>query len=177
MSEHKWYAIQSYSGSELSVKNAIKKLVQDLKIEDRLADIIVPTEDVIEVKKGKQKVVERCLYPGYVFAKLDLDTDLWHKIQSLSKVSRFIGEQKKPAPLGEKDIELIIEKVNKREAPKPKVYFDTTEAVRIIDGPFANFTGVVEEYDMVSGRLRLNVSIFGRSTPVEIMYNQVEKIV
>jgi transcriptional antiterminator NusG len=177
MSSHKWYAIQAYSGSELSVKNAIKKLVEDLNITERVEDIIVPTEDVIEIKKGKQKVVERCLYPGYVFAKLDLDTDLWHKIQSLSRVSRFIGEQKKPAPLREKDIELIIEKANKKEAPKPKVSFDTTEAVRIIDGPFANFTGVVEEYDMVSGKLRLNVSIFGRSTPVEIMYNQVEKIV
>lgn len=174
---YKWYAIQSYSGSELSVKRAIEKLVVDLGIEEKLADIIVPTEDVIEVKKGKQKVVERCLYPGYVFAKLNLDLDLWHKIQSLSRVSRFIGEQKRPSALNEKDIELIMEKVNKRAAPKPKVFFDTTEAVRIIDGPFANFTGIVEEYDMVSGKLRLNVSIFGRSTPVEIMYNQVEKIV
>lgn len=177
MSSHKWYAIQSYSGSELSVKNAIKKLIVDLKIEEKLEDIIVPTEDVIEIKNGKQKIVERCLYPGYVFAKLNLDMDLWHKIQSLSRVSRFIGEEKRPASLGEKDVQLIIEKANKKEAPKPKVSFDTTEAVRIVDGPFANFTGVVEEYDMVSGKLRLNVSIFGRSTPVEIMYNQVEKIV
>ena len=174
---HKWYAIQAYSGSELSVKRAIERLVDDLQIQDKLEDIIVPTEDVIEIKKGKQKVVERCLYPGYVFAKLDLDTDLWQKIQSLSKVSRFIGEAKKPAPLHDKDIQNIIEKAQKKNAPRPKVSFDTAEAVRIIDGPFANFTGVVEEYDMVHGKLRLNVSIFGRSTPVEIMYTQVEKIV
>jgi transcriptional antiterminator NusG len=167
----------AYSGSELSVKNAILKLVEDLGVKEKVEDIIVPTEDVIEIKKGKQKVVERCIYPGYVFAKLDLDTDLWHKIQSLSRVSRFIGEQKKPVPLREKDIELIINKASSKEAPKPKVSYDTTEVVRIIDGPFANFTGVVEEYDMSTGKLTLNVSIFGRSTPVEIMYNQVEKIV
>jgi transcriptional antiterminator NusG len=92
-------------------------------------------------------------------------------------VSRFIGEAKKPAPLHEKDIQNIIEKAQKKEAPRPKVSFETAEAVRIIDGPFANFTGVVEEYDMIHGKLRLNVSIFGRSTPVEIMYTQVEKIV
>jgi len=174
---HKWYSIMTYSGSELSVKNAINKLVEDLNIKEKLEDIIVPTEDVIEIKKGKQKVVERCIYPGYVFAKLDLDTDLWHRIQSLSRVSRFIGEQKKPVPLTEKDIQLIINKASNKEAPKPKVSYDTTEVVRIIDGPFANFTGVVEEYDMSTGKLTLNVSIFGRSTPVEIMYNQVEKIV
>ena len=174
---HKWYAIQAYSGSEMSVKRAIERMVEDLGIQEKVEEIIVPTEDVIEIKKGKQKVVERCLYPGYVFAKLDLDTDLWQKIQSLSKVSRFIGEAKKPAPLHEKDIQNIIEKAQKKEAPRPKVSFETAEAVRIIDGPFANFTGVVEEYDMIHGKLRLNVSIFGRSTPVEIMYTQVEKIV
>ncbi len=108
---------------------------------------------------------------------LDLDTALWHKIQSLPKVSRFIGESKKPTPLSEKDISLILEKAEKKGAPKPKISFDDGESVRIIEGPFANFTGVVEEYDMVHGKLRLNVSIFGRSTPVEILYSQVEKIV
>jgi transcriptional antiterminator NusG len=177
MMSHKWYAIMTHSGGEISVKNAITKLVEDLKIQEKLEDIIVPTRDLIEIKKGKQHVVESCIYPGYVFAKLDLDTDLWHRVQSLSKVSKFVGEQKKPVPLSEKDIELIINKASNKEAPKPKVFYDETEVVRIIDGPFANFTGVVEEYDMTTGKLTLNVSIFGRSTPVEIMYNQVEKIV
>ncbi len=174
---HKWYAIQTYAGSEMSVKHAIETLVKDNGIEEQLKEIIVPTEDVIEVKNGKKKISERSLYPGYAFAHIDLDTALWHKIQSLPKVSRFIGESKKPTPLSEKDIALIIEKAEKKGAPKPKIFFEDGESVRITEGPFANFTGVVEEYDMEHGKLRLNVSIFGRSTPVEILYSQVEKIV
>ena len=174
---HRWYAIQTYAGSEMSVKRAIENLVRDHNIEEQLKEIIVPTEDVIEVKNGKQRINERSLYPGYAFANLDLDTALWHKIQSLPKVSRFIGEAKKPTPLSDRDINLILEKVQKREAPKPKSYFENGESVRIAEGPFANFTGVVEEYDMIHGKLKLNVSIFGRSTPVEILYSQVEKIV
>jgi transcriptional antiterminator NusG len=174
---HKWYAIQTYAGSERSVKHAIETLVHDHGIEHKLDGIIVPTEDVIEVKNGKKKISERSLYSGYVFANLDLDTDLWHKIQSLPRVSRFIGESKKPTPLSQKDISLILEKAEKKGAPKPKISFDDGESVRITEGPFANFTGIVEEYDMEHGKLRLNVSIFGRSTPVEILYSQVEKIV
>ncbi len=174
---HKWYAIQTYAGSEMSVKNAIETLVKDNGIEDQLKELIVPTEDVIEVKNGKKKISERSLYPGYAFAHLDLDTALWHKIQSLPKVGRFIGESKKPTPLSEKDIALILEKAQKKGAPKPKIFFEDGESVRITEGPFANFTGLVEEYDMEHGKLRLNVSIFGRSTPVEILYSQVEKIV
>ncbi|QKF64273.1 transcription termination/antitermination protein NusG [Campylobacter corcagiensis] len=174
---HKWYAIQTYAGSEMSVKVAIENLAQSQGLEDKIDQVIVPTEDVIEIKNGKQTIKERSLYPGYCFANLDLDTALWHKIQRLPKVSRFIGESKKPSPLREADVELILEKVNKREAPKPKISFEEGEVVRVIDGPFANFNGTVEEYDMIHGKLRLNVSIFGRSTPVEILYSQVEKIV
>ncbi len=174
---HKWYAIQTYAGSEKSVKNAIETIFRQLGIEEKLKDILVPTEDVIEVKNGEKKITERSLYPGYVFANVDLDTDTWHRIQSLPKVSRFIGEAKKPTPLTEKDINLIIAKTEQKGAPKPKISFDVGESVRITEGPFANFTGVVEEYDMVHGTLKLNVSIFGRSTPVEILYSQVEKII
>jgi transcriptional antiterminator NusG len=173
----KWYAIQTYAGSEQSVKEAIKNLAVQYGIEDKLGDVIVPTEDVIEIKNGKKKITERSLYSGYVFAQIDLDTNFWQKIQSLPRVSRFIGESKKPTPLSEKDIELIIEKTQKRGDPRPKVSFDEGESVRIIEGPFANFIGIVEEYDMEHGKLKLNVSIFGRSTPVEILYSQVEKIV
>lgn len=174
---HKWYALQTYAGSEMSVKRAIEALVVDNGIEDQLKEIIVPTEDVIEVKNGKKKISERSLYPGYAFAHVDLDTALWHKIQSLPRVGRFIGESKKPTPISEKDVALILEKAEKKGAPKPKIFFEDGESVRITEGPFANFTGVVEEYDMEHGKLRLNVSIFGRSTPVEILYSQVEKIV
>jgi len=173
----KWYAIQTYAGSERSVKEAIKNLASQYGIEDKLGEVIVPTEDVIEIKNGKKKISERSLYSGYVFAQIDLDTNFWQKIQSLPRVSRFIGESKKPTPLSDKDIELILEKANKKGDPRPKVSFDEGENVRIIEGPFANFIGVVEEYDLEHGKLKLNVSIFGRSTPVEILYSQVEKII
>lgn len=174
---HKWYAIQTYAGSEMAVKRAIEALSDNYELANQIGEVLVPTEDVIEIKNGKKVIKERSLYPGYCFANLDLDTALWHKIQTLSKVSRFIGEAKKPSPLSDKDVEVILEKINNKEAPKPKIYFDEGETVRIIDGPFANFNGIVEEYDMIHGKLRLNVSIFGRSTPVEILYSQVEKIV
>lgn len=174
---NKWYAIQTYAGSEMAVKRAIEALKQDEALEAKIGEVLVPTEDVIEVKNTKQIIKERSLYPGYCFANLDLDTTLWHRIQMLPKVSRFIGEAKKPSPLPEKDIEIILEKINNREAPKPKINFDEGETVRIVDGPFANFNGIVEEYDMIHGKLRLNVSIFGRSTPIEISYSQVEKII
>ena len=174
---HRWYSIQTYAGSERSVKAAIENIIAENNLQDVITEVIVPTEDVIEVKNGKKKITERSLYPGYAFANLDLDTALWHLIQSLPKVGRFIGESKKPTPLSEKDITLILEKAEKKGAPKPKIFFENGESVRITEGPFANFTGSVEEYDMVHGKLTLNVSIFGRSTPVEILYSQVEKIV
>lgn len=174
---HNWYAIQTYAGSEQSVKRAIENMVEQLNISDKLTEIVVPTEDVIEVKNGKKKISERSLYSGYVFANIELDTDLWHKIQSLPRVGRFIGESKKPTPLSEKDINLILEKTKKKSAPKPKISFEKGEIIRINEGSFANFTGAVEEFDMEHGRLKLNVSIFGRSTPVEILYTQVEKII
>jgi len=173
----KWYAIQTYAGSEQSVKRAIEAMAEQLGLQDRIEEIVVPTEDVIEVKKGKKKITERSLYPGYAFAKMDLDTDLWQKIQSLPRVSRFIGESKKPTPLSERDVQNILDKVQNRAAPKPKISFEAGEMVRIVDGPFANFTGMVEEYDLEHGKLKLNVSIFGRSTPVEFLYSQVEKII
>ena len=172
-----WYAIQTYSGSEQSVKKAIEQLIVDHGIEEKVERIVVPTEEVIEVKDGEKKITERTLYSGYAFAHIDLDTDLWHKIQSLPRVSRFIGEQKTPTALTEADVKNILDRMETKAAPRPKVDFETGEMVRIIDGPFANFTGMVEEYDLNHGTLKLNVSIFGRNTPVEILYTQVEKII
>ncbi len=171
-----WYAIQVYSGSEQAVKKGIELLAIENGIEDQIDSIIVPIEEVIEVKNGDKKITERVLYSGYVFASVDLDTSLWHKIQSLPRVSRFIGEGKTATPLSDADIKVILEKMEKKSAPRPKVDFENGEMVRIIDGPFSNFTGMVEEYDLDHGKLKLNVSIFGRNTPVEILYTQVEKI-
>ena len=173
---HEWYSIQTY-GSDRTVREAILNLIDEMGLEEEITEVIVPTEDVIEVKDGKKKVSERSLYSGYVFAKIDLNTNIQHLIQSLPKVSGFIGEGNKPTPLSENDINVILDKVNNRAAPKPKVYFDRGEMVRIIDGPFANFTATVDEYDLEHGTLKLNVSIFGRATPVDISYTQVEKII
>ena len=174
---HQWYAIQTYAGSERAVKRAIEQMAIDYGLEDKIEQVVVPTEEVIEVKNGEKKISERSLYSGYVFANIDLDTALWHRIQSLPRVSRFIGEQKTPTPLTQKDIEVILEKMEHKGPPRPKVDFEQGEMVRITEGPFANFTGMVEEYDMDHGKLKLNVSIFGRNTPVEILYSQVEKII
>jgi transcriptional antiterminator NusG len=174
---HEWYSIQTYAGSERSVKAAIENIVAENGLEEVITDIIVPTEDVIEVKNGKKKISERSLYSGYVFARIDLSTEIQHRIQSIARVSGFIGEANHPTPLSENDINTILDRVENRAAPKPKVYFETGEMVRIIDGPFANFTGTVDEYDLEHGTLKLNVSIFGRSTPVDISYTQVEKII
>lgn len=174
---YQWYAIQTYAGSEQAVKRGIEQLVVDHGIEDKVERIVVPTEEVIEVKNGEKKITERTLYSGYAFAHIDLDTNLWHKIQSLPKVSRFIGEQKTPTALSEADIKNILDKVEQKSAPRPKIDFETGEMVRIIEGSFSNFTGTVEEYDLTHGTLKLNVSIFGRNTPVEILYTQVEKII
>jgi len=173
---HKWYSIQTY-GSDRKVRDAILMMVEEMGFQEFISEVIVPTEDVIEVKDGKKKVTERSLYSGYVFAKIDLNTEIQHMIQGIPKVSGFIGENNIPTPLSDHDINVILDKVNNRAAPKPKVYFDNGETVRIIDGPFANFTATVDEYDLEHGTLKLNVSIFGRATPVDISYTQVEKII
>lgn len=171
-----WYSIQTY-GSDRQVRDTIFNMIEEMGLQEFITEVIVPTEDVIEVKDGKKKVTERSLYSGYVFAKMELNTEIQHLIQSVPKVSGFIGESNVPTPLSEHDINVILDKVNNRAAPKPKVFFDNGETVRIVDGPFANFTGTVEEYDLEHGTLKLNVSIFGRSTPVDISYSQVEKII
>lgn len=169
-----WYAIQTYSGSEQSVEKSVRTLLEFHGIENR---IVVPTEDVFEYKNGKKIVKQRSIYSGYVFIYVDLTTALWHMIQDLPRVSKFIGEDKKPTPLSKDDVNLILEKIDKRSEPKPKIFFGKGEMVRIINGPFVNFTAVVEEYDVEHEKLKLNVSIFGRNTPIEILYSQVEKIV
>lgn len=170
-----WYAIQTYSGSEQSVKRAIENLIKETNATERLKEVVVPIEDIFEIKNKKKKIIQKSIYPGYVFIHIDLDIELWHLIQSLPRVGRFIGENKRPTPLSESDINHILEKVKNRPAPRPKVSFVVGEVVRIIKGPFANFTGVVENYDVINKKLKLNVSIFGRNTPYELSDTEVEK--
>jgi len=172
---HNWYAIQTHSGSELTIKRALESLKEEMA-DGKIEQVLVPTEDLIEIKKGEKVIVEKPLYSAYVFARIDLDTALWHAIQSMPKVGRFIGESKKPSPLSDKDVQQIINKVEKRSAPKPKVSFEEGELLRITEGSFANFNGNVESFDLTSGMIKLNVLIFGRNTPVEISYTQVERV-
>ena len=173
---HQWYAIQTHSGSELYVKRALETLAIEMA-DEKILKVLVPTEDLIEVRRGVKSIVEKPLYPAYAFAEIDLDTALWHKIQSMAKVGRFIGESKRPTPLSKKDVVSILDKAANKGPAKPKVSFEEGEMLRIKEGPFANFNGVVENFDLVSGIIKLNVSIFGRNTPVEISYTQVERVV
>jgi len=179
MSEgYRWYSIRTYAGQEQAVKKAILNLVEEDGLQSEILEVVVPTEDVVDVKNGEKRITERSLYSGYVFANMKLDSQniLLSKIMSLSKVSGFVGDSKRPTPLSEEDINKILEKVRNRAAPRPKVAFIKGESVRINEGSFANFTGTVESYDIDSGMLKLNVLIFGRPTPVELPYTQVEKI-
>lgn len=172
-----WYTIQVYSGNEQAVKKSINIVASEEVKQEKIKSIIVPTEELIEIKDGKKNITERALYPGYVFIQVDLDTNLWHKIQALPKVSRFIGDKHSATPLSKDDIDLIIKKTEEKPDPRPKISFINGENVRIIDGAFSNFVATVDNYDFLHGKLRLNVSIFGRNTPVEMLYTQVEKII
>lgn len=172
-----WYTIQVYSGNEISVKESIQIIASEEIKQEKIKSIIVPTEELIEIKDGNKKITKRALYPGYVFIQVDLDTNLWHKLQALPKVSRFIGNKQSATPLSKDDIDLIIKKVEEKVDPRPKISFTNGESVRIIDGAFSNFIAIVDNYDFLHGKLRLNVSIFGRNTPVEMLYTQVEKII
>lgn len=170
-----WYAIQTYSGSEQSVKKAILNLIQETNSSDKLNDIIIPTEEIFEIKDKQKKFVKKSIYPGYLFIHIDLDTKLWHLIQSLPRVGRFIGESKKPTPLNESDIKNILEKIQNPPAPRPKFSFTVGESVRVVNGPFVNFTGVVESYDMENRKLILNIVILNRSVRCELSDSEVEK--
>lgn len=178
--EFKWYSIQTYSGSERQVRDSIEKLKKDYRLEDRILEILVPTEDIIDFdrKTHKKKILIKSLYPGYIFIKVKLDTELWQLIQSLPRVGRFIGEAKKPTPLTDADIQIIMEKEHNRAAPRPRILFEYGELVRIIDGSWMDVTARVEEYDMERRMLKLNISMFGRNTIVdEIPDTQVEKVI
>ena len=178
--EYHWYSIRVRAGKEKAVQNSILNLIEDEGLHNDILEVIVPTEDVIEVRKNnrKKRITERPIYSGYVFAKMKLDRHniLLSKIGSLSFVSGFVGDGKRPTPLSEQDIQKILDKIKNKTAPRPKVEFVKGEEVRINEGPFANFTGIVEHYNVDSGELILNIKILGRPTSVgDIYHNQVEK--
>jgi transcriptional antiterminator NusG len=173
----RWYVVHAYSGFEKKVAAALKERVALYNMEDRFGEILVPTEEVVEIKGGQKRKSERKFFPGYVLVQMELDDDTWHLVKETPRVMGFIGgKADKPAPITDREAEAILQRVHdSEEKPRPKTVFEAGEVVRVIDGPFNDFNGVVEEVNYEKSRLRVSVSIFGRSTPVELEFTQVEK--
>lgn len=173
---HKWYIVHAYSNFEKKVAEAIREQAKTQGLEDSFSEILVPTEDVVEIRRGRKVNAERKFFPGYVLVKMDLSDEAYHLIKNTPKVTGFLGSGSKPMPVSEKEVARIIGAIEEGvERPKPTIHFDIGETVRVTDGPFQSFSGVVEQVDEERARLRVTVSIFGRATPVELEYGQVEK--
>jgi transcriptional antiterminator NusG len=172
-----WYIIHTYSGFEKKVKESLESRVAAFNLQDKIGRVLIPTEDVVEVRGGKKTVASRMSYPGYVLVEMDLDENSWHIVRNTPRVTGFVGSATAPPPLSEAEVDAIINRVHTPiDRPKPKVVFERNEQVRIVDGPFANFNGTVEEIDSDHSRLKVSVTIFGRSTPVELDFASVEKL-
>ena len=171
-----WYIVQAYSGFENKVADNIKDMMAKNSLDANLGEVLVPTHKVTEVKKGKRTQKQKKYFPGYVLVKLDLSKDIYHKIKNIQKVSGFLGPEGKPVPVSENEVKKIMSQITETEAnPSAGISFEIGEKVRVCDGPFASFSGLVEEIDEEKSRLKVSVSIFGRPTPVDLEYNQVEK--
>lgn len=172
----RWYIVHVYSGFEHKVEQSIREQVQIKGLADRFEEVMVPTEEVIEMRRGQKVSSERKFFPGYVLVKVDLDDEIWHLVKNTSKVTGFLGAGGRPVPITNAEAERIINQVKDGvERPKSLISFEIGEAVRVCDGPFASFNGLVEEVDEERARVKVAVSIFGRATPVELEYAQVEK--
>ena len=173
----RWYVIQAYSGYEQQVMRSLQERIQRSGLEEKFGEILVPTEEVVEMRDGKKRKSDRKFFPGYVLVQMEMDDDTWHLVKESPKVLGFIGGRAdKPAPITDAEANAILQRVEEGvDQPKPKVLFEPGEVVRVTDGPFADFNGVVEEVNYEKSRLRVSVLIFGRSTPVELEFGQVEK--
>jgi transcriptional antiterminator NusG len=174
----KWYIIHAYSGFERKVRESLESRVQAFGLQNKIGKVLIPTESVTEVRGGKKYTSERMFYPGYVLVEMDMDDHVWHVVKSTPRVTGFVGTGQQPTPLSEEEVNHIVYKVaDSREKPKLKVKFEKGETVRIGEGPFATFTGVVDDVNEDRETLKVMVTIFGRSTPVELEFGQVEKVV
>ena len=171
-----WYIVQAYSGFEKKVVDSIKEELKKRKLDQNLGEIIVPTHQVTEVKKGKRSKKEKKYFPGYVLIKINLNNEIYHLIKNLQKVSGFLGSANKPTPITDDEIQRILGQVSESAInQKSGISFEIGEKVKVCDGPFASFSGLIEEIDEEKSRLKVSVSIFGRPTPVDLEFNQVEK--
>ncbi len=173
----RWYVVHAYSGFEKSVMRALTERITRAGMGDKFGKILVPVEEVVEMKSGQKSISERKFFPGYVLVEMDMDDESWHLVKSTPKVTGFVGgTSTKPTPISEKEVAKIMQQIQEGvEKPRPKVLFETGELVRIKDGPFTDFNGNVEEVNYEKSRLRVSVTIFGRATPVELEFGQVEK--
>lgn len=173
----RWYVVHAYSGFEKKVVNTLKERIARFGLEEKFGDILVPTEEVVELKGGQKRKSERKFFPGYVLVQMELDDDTWHLVKETPRVMGFIGgKADKPSPITDKEAAAILQRVeSSEEMPRPKTVFEPGEMIRVVDGPFNDFNGVVEEVNYDKSRLRVAVLIFGRSTPVELEFHQVEK--
>ncbi|KPK10160.1 MAG: antitermination protein NusG [Acidithiobacillales bacterium SG8_45] len=176
MAQH-WYVVHAFSGFEKQVARSLEEHIRNAGMEDLFGEIMVPTEEVVEMKGGQKRTTQRKFFPGYVLVKMEMNDDTWHLVKSVPKVTGFIGgTATKPAPITEKEAQAILQQVQDGvEKPRPKFSFEPGEQVRVIDGPFADFNGTVEDVNFEKAKLRVSVSIFGRMTPVELDFSQVEK--
>jgi transcription termination/antitermination protein NusG len=172
----RWYSVSVLSNFEKKVAEAIKDVVRQQGLEDEIEEVMVPTEDVTELRRGRRVTVERRFMPGYVLVKMEMSDRTYHAIMSISRVTGFLGPQGKPTPLRDAEVARILNQVEEGlERPRPMITFDIGEQVKVTDGPFEGFSGLVEEVDDENARLKVSVSIFGRATPVELEYTQVSK--
>lgn len=172
-----WYIIHAYSGFEQKVAESLKTRAQAFGFAERLGQILIPTEEVIELRNGKKVTSKRLLYPGYVLVEMEMDDELWHAVKSTPRVTGFVGGGTKPVPLTADEVNAVLyRQASSAERPRPKMTFEKNETVKIVDGPFTNFSGKVDEVNSERNTLRVMVTIFGRSTPVELDFLQVEKI-
>ena len=172
-----WYVVNVYSGSEKKVAESVKEQAVLKKMEDKILDIMIPTEEVVEVKKGSRVTSERKFFPGYILIKMVMTDDTWHLVKDNSNVTNFLGSRNKPYPITEAEAQRIMTQMQEGiERPQTVVNFEVGEQIRVCDGPFASFVGTIEEVDAEKSRLKVLVSIFGRATPVELEFTQVEKI-
>ncbi|MBI3406667.1 MAG: transcription termination/antitermination protein NusG [Acidobacteria bacterium] len=172
-----WYIIHTYSGFEKKVKESLESRVTAFGLQDKIGQVLIPTEDVVEVRGGKKVITPRMFYPGYVLVEMEMDDYTWHVVRSTPRVTGFVGMGNTPTPLTEDEVHGILNRAaTSVDKPKPKLVFERNEQVKIVDGPFASFTGVVEDVDPDHNRLKVSVTIFGRSTPVEIEFSSVEKL-